>query len=258
MAAHPNTAGPSLKKTFVFSLVFHGLLFGGVFVSSLRAGRGESWGGAGGGAMRVGLVGNLAGVPLPRPEAQTPSRVVDETRGLHKAEPKRAEPETAAKQIPEFGKKPPKYITRPSKVLEDETPPPPGAVPYGQGGSPSLPYTTFSMGGNTAGGMGMGGPGGDFGSRFPAYVEAVRRRISSNWLQAAIEPSVRWAPRVVMTFQILRDGSIRNVERVRSSGVDSVDRSALRAILDSSPLTPLPPEYSGSSVTVEFWFDFRR
>ncbi|HXV73270.1 MAG TPA: hypothetical protein VD713_00930, partial [Sphingomonadales bacterium] len=137
-------APPSLKRSLVWSLVFHGILFGGVVVSSLRAGRGENWGGAGGGAMRVGLVGRLQGVPLPRPEAQTPSRVVDETRGLHKPEPvaKPKEPETAAKQIPEFSKKPPKYVTRPSKVLEDTTPPPEGAIPYGQGGAPSLPYTT--------------------------------------------------------------------------------------------------------------------
>lgn len=254
----PTYAAPSLRKTFVWSLAFHVALFGGVFVSSLRAGRGESWGGAGGGALRVGLVGSLAGIPLPRPEAQTLSRVVDETRGLHKPEPKPKQPETAAKQIPEFGKKPPKYVTRPSRVLEDDTPPPPGAIPYGQGGSPSLPYTQFTMGSGTAGGLGMSGPGGEFGARFPAYVEAVRRRISGNWLQSSIEPTVRWAPRVVMTFQILRDGTIRNVGRTRSSGVDSVDRSALRAILDSSPLVPLPPEYGGSHVTVEFWFEFRR
>ena len=29
-------------------------------------------------------------------------------------------------------------------------------------------------------------------------------------------------------------------------------------ILDSNPLAPLPTEYNGSFVTVEFWFDFRR
>lgn len=261
MSAYADTySPPSLKLTLVWSGALHAALLVTVLVGSFHKRAGDPWGGPGGGAMRVGLVGSIAGVPLPRPEAQTPSRVVDETRGLHQAEPRPKEPEAPAKQIPEFEKnKPPRYVTRPSKVLENETPPPPGAVPYGQGGAPSLPYTQFTMGGSTSGGLGMSGPGGgDFGARFPAYVEAVRRRISSNWLQSAIDPSVRWAPRVVMTFQILRDGTVTNIERGTSSGADSVDRSALRAILDSSPLPPLPSEYGGTSVTVEFWFDFRR
>jgi protein TonB len=260
MSAYASTySPPSLKQTLAWSGALHAALLVALLASNFHKHAGDPWGGPGGGAMRVGLVGNLAGVPLPRPEAQTPSRVVDETRGLYQAEPRPSEPETSAKKIPEFGKKPPRYITRPSRVLENETPPPPGAVPYGQGGAPSLPYTQFTMGGGTAGGLGMSGPGGgDFGARFPTYVDAVRRRISSNWLQSTIDPSVRWAPRVVMTFQILRDGSVTNIERGTSSGVDSVDRSALRAILDSNPLPPLPAEYSGTSVTVEFWFDFKR
>jgi periplasmic protein TonB len=221
--------------------------------------RGETWGGPGGGAMTVGLVGHLAGVPLPRPEVMTPSRVVDETKGLYKSEPKPPEPEAPAKQIPEFERnKPPRYITRPSRVLENNTPPPPGAIPYGQGGAPAMPYTQFTMGAGTAGGLGFSGPGGDFAGRFAWYVEAVRNRVSSNWLQSTVDPSVRWAPRAVVTFQVLRDGSVVNGQVTRSSGNASVDNSALRSILSSSPMPRLPPEYTGSYVTVEFWFDFRR
>jgi protein TonB len=189
----------------------------------------------------------------------TPSRVVDETKGLYKSESKPKELETSATKIPEFERnKPPRYVTRPSRVFENETTPPPGAIPYGQGGAPTLPYTQFAIGGSTQGGMGFSGPGGDFGGRFPNYVLGVRNRVSSNWLQSTVDPSIRWAPRVVITFQILRNGSIANIELLRRSGNDSVDRSALRAIQGSNPLNPLPPEYSGSYVTVEFWFDFRR
>jgi len=224
--------------------------------------RGDSWGDAGGGAATIGLVGNLPGIPLPRPEAITRSRTVDETRGLHKAEPEPKAvpppPEKAA-AIPEFGKKRQEIVTRKSKTLEDETPPPAGAIPYGQGGTPAVPYTQFNMGGNTAGGLGFSGPaGGDFAGRYPWYVEAVRRRVSSNWLQSTIDPGVQWAPRAVVSFQILRDGSVTNIEMLRSSGNRSVDNSAVRAILGSSPLERLPNEYSGRVVTVEFWFEFRR
>jgi protein TonB len=251
-----------LRGPFTFSLAFHIFLFGSLVISTIRSHRGEQWGGPGDGAMSVKLVGSLSGVPMPKPDVITTSRVVDETKGLYKAEPKPVEPPTVAKQIPEFARnKPPKYITRPSKTLEDTAPPPPNAVPYGQGGSPSLPYTQFTMSGNTQAGIGFtgsSGGGGEFGGKYPFYVDAVRNRVSSNWLQSTIDPSVRFAPRAIVTFQILRDGRIVNVQLLKSSGNSSVDLSAIRAIQNSTPVTPLPSEYSGNSVSVEFWFEFKR
>ena len=258
---HPGAE--NLKKPLVWSLGFHMVLFGSLGVSTLLSHRGENWGGAGGdNAVTVGLVAKLPGIMLPRPDAVTTSRVVDETKGLYKSEPppkpKEIAPDTKA--IPQFKKeKTPHYITHPSRVLEDPTPPPPNAVPYGQGGAPALPYSNFTVGGATQGGMGFSGPGGgDFTGHFPAYVDAVRNRISSNWLQSTVDPSVRWAPRSMYTFQILRDGTVTNVQMTTSSGNRSVDNSALRAILNSSPVSPLPSNYSGNIVTVEFWFEFRR
>jgi len=157
-------------------------------------------------------------------------------------------------------KKPPKIISQPSKVLENPTPPPTNAIPYGGGGTPTIPVTSFAMGaGTTQAGLSFNGVGGgDFGSRFSWYVEAVQRRISSNWLQSTIDPSVAYAPRVVATFTILRDGTITNVQITQSSNNYSVDSSALRAIHASSPLDRLPGAYSGSSVNVQFYFDYHR
>src|SRR5688572_22334506 len=78
----------SLKKPLVWSMAFHSLLFGSLAVSTLMSHRGETWGSAGGGgAISVKLVGGTAGVPLPRPDAVTTSRVVDPTKGLFKSEP---------------------------------------------------------------------------------------------------------------------------------------------------------------------------
>jgi TonB family protein len=86
----------------------------------------------------------------------------------------------------------------------------------------------------------------------------VRNRISANWLLSTISPSIVTAPRVFVTFDILRDGTVTNPEVSKSSGVPEVDRSALRAVLASNPLGPLPSDYPGSKVSVEFFFDFRR
>ena len=254
---HP--ASDSLEIPLLWSLGFHLFLLGSLMLSTHLSHRGELWGGLGGGAVTVGLVGQLSGVPLPRPEVMTPSRVVDETKGLYTSEPKTKELESAAREIPQFERnKPPRYRSRPSRVLENVMPPPPGAIPYGQGGTPRMPYTQFTMSTGAAGGLGFTGPGGDFAGRFSWYVEAVRNRVSSNWLQSTVDPALRWAPRAVVTFQILRDGSVVNAQVTHSSGNTSVDNSALRAILSSSPMPRLPAEYSGSHVTVEFWFDFRR
>jgi TonB family protein len=259
---HPGAE--SLKKPFLWSVIFHGLLFGSLTVSTIYSHRGDMWGSAGGdNSVSVGLVAKLPGIMLPRPDVVTQSQVVDTTKGLYKAEPPKPQPkeiEPDVKKIPEFAKeKTPKIVSRPSKVFEDKTPPPTNAVPYGQGGSPALPYSSFAMNGPTQGGMGFSGQGGgDFAGKFPSYVDAVRNRVSSNWLQSTVDPTVRWAPRANFSFQIMRDGTVANVQMLQSSGNRSIDNSALRAILSSSPVSPLPSSYSGNSVTVEFWFDFRR
>lgn len=250
----------TLSRFLFVSIALHCVLVVLLVVSSFLAHRGESWGGPGG-SVTVGIVGSLPAIPLPRPEVETPSRVVDESKGLYKSEPK-PKPEPEATPIPKFERnKPPKYVTRPSKILENPTPPPPNAVPYGGGGTPSIPTTSFAIGtaGTTQAGLSFGGPGsGDFGSRFSWYVEAVQRRISSNWLQSTVDPSVVYAPRVIVTFTILRNGSVTNIQITRSSNNYSVDNSAIRAVRDSSPLDRLPPAYAGSEVNVEFWFDFHR
>jgi periplasmic protein TonB len=222
---------------------------------------GPDWGGNGG-SVTVSVVGNVPAIPMPRPEIETPSRVVDESKGLFKTEPPPLpKPAPDATPIPKFQQdQQPKYITKPSKLLENPALPPPNAVPYGGGGTPTIPTTSFALGaGKTQASLGFTGTtGGDFGSRFSWYVDAVQRRVSSNWLQSSIDGSLAMAPRVVVTFTILRDGSITNVQITHSSNNYSVDNSALRAVRDSSPVARLPPEYVGTSVNVEFWFDFHR
>ena len=177
------------------------------------------WGGPGG-SITVGLVGMCRRFRFPVPMWFQQNRVVDESKGLFKAEPaKMLTPPPDAMPIPKFEKnKPPKYVTKPSKVLENPTPPPQNAIPYGGGGTPTVPTTSFAMGaGTTQAGLAFTGTsGGDFGSRFSWYVEAVQRRISSNWLQSTVDPSVSSAPRVVVVFTILRDGTVTNVQITQS------------------------------------------
>jgi periplasmic protein TonB len=256
-----NRPDETLKQFFYVSLIAHLTFCAIAGLGYYFSDRGENWGGPGG-SITVGLVGNVPAIPLPHPDVVSDNRVVDESKGLFKSEPAAPpKPPPDAVPIPKFEKnKPPKIVTRPSKVLENPTPPPPNAIPYGGGGTPTVPTTSFALGaGTTQAGLGFtGAAGGDFGARFSWYVEAVQRRVSSNWLQSTVDPNVASAPRVVVTFTILRNGTVTNVQVIQSSNNYSVDSSGTRAVRESSPLAALPAEYSGSNVNVEFWFDFHR
>lgn len=228
--------------------------------------------------MTVGITASLPAIPLPEPDVQTPNRVVDNSKGLFQNEPKAAPVAPPdATPIPKFEKNkapkyqthpkvespippPPQYNSRPSRLLDNPTTPPPNAIPYGQGGAPAIPRGGFTMGasGATSAGMTMSGAGGDFASQYAWYVTAVEQRISSNWLQSTIDPNLAWAPRVVVNFDILRDGTITNVQVTQSSNNQSVDDSARRAVMQSSPLQHLPGGYAGSRVGVEFYFDYKK
>ena len=257
MAVATLNSNESLTKPLLVSAGGHALVLVFLLVSFHQHFRGEPWGGPGGGAIQVSVVRNLPGVPLPRPPVVAEGRVATETPGLHAAQEKKTEPkaEARAQEIPRFGEEPRKQ-TAPTRKEDCPTFLSPGAIPSSGGGPVALPYSSFQMGG-AEGGMSFGS-GGAFGSRYPWYVESVRRRISSNWLLSTVDPYVKWAPRAVITFEILRNGTIVNTQVLQSSGVASVDRSALRAIHDSSPLERLPSDYTGEVVAVEFWFDFRR
>jgi protein TonB len=217
--------------------------------------RGEGWGSGGGGdAMGATLVNS---VPLPANEAQTENVLATESKGLSKSQPAVEEKEPEAIPIPDKNTK-----TKPAPVKSatqrkaQPEPPESNQIPYGEGGPVSGPYTMSA--GGAKGGFGFTGSGGDFGSRFSWYVEAVQRKVTENWLKYEVDPRITQANRVYLTFDIARDGHPSNVEIEQSSGVPSLDLSAKRALERIDTFAPLPPDYSGSKVSVEFWFDYKR
>jgi TonB family protein len=58
----------------------------------------------------------------------------------------------------------------------------------------------------------------------------------------------------MVTFDILRNGTVRGVRIAQSSGVRSLDRSALRAVADAAPLPELPRALDTDSVPARFEF----
>jgi protein TonB len=229
------------------------LLYSAVFTGPSGAG----WG-AGGGGEAIGAT-LVSTVPLPAHAAPTQNVLANESKGITKSEPKvqEQEPDAIAIQGKNAKIKPKKTPTptkeKPKPEPEEES----NQVAFGEGGPVSGPYGTFSAPG-AKGGFGFTGGGGDFGTRFAWYVQGVQRKVSENWLKYEVDPKISTAQRVYITFDVARDGHPMNVQVEQSSGVPSLDISASRAIQRIDTFGPLPPEYSGSKVSVEFWFDYKR
>ncbi|HEX6178020.1 MAG TPA: energy transducer TonB, partial [Thermoanaerobaculia bacterium] len=60
--------------------------------------------------------------------------------------------------------------------------------------------------------------------------------------------------RAIVYFRIERDGTIRDAAVTTASGSGTFDRAALRAVLEASPLPPLPFGYSGHYLGVHLTF----
>lgn len=108
-----------------------------------------------------------------------------------------------------------------------------------------------------AGGVGIGAST-PFGNRFGAYADLLRRAISEKWRTGDVDPFVRSAKPATVSFDILRNGTVRDVKIVQSSGIPTLDFSARRAILEAAPLPPLPREFERDSAVVEFTFQLQR
>ncbi len=130
-------------------------------------------------------------------------------------------------------------------------------VAFGEGGPVSGPYGSFSAAG-AKGGFGITGGGGDFGTSYAWYVQVIQQKVAENWLKYEVDPRITAAKRVYITFDVARDGHPANVKVEQSSGVPSLDISAVRALQRIDTFGPLPPEYSGSKISVEYWFDYKK
>jgi len=226
-----------------------------IYAMVARSGPSSNWGAGGGGsAMGVTLVSNI---PLPPNPVQTQSVLATESKGVSKSQPKPAVEEKEAIPIPEKNAKiKPKPVPQPSATQRKPQAAPVeearNIVPFGEGG----PAKSFSAGAAT-GGLGFTGAG-DFGSRYGWYVQIIQQKTQQSWLAYEVDRRITQAPRVYLTFDIQRNGHPTNVQLEQSSGIPSLDQSAIHAIQRIDTFGPLPPDYSGSKVSVEWWFDYNK
>ncbi|HEU0368797.1 MAG TPA: TonB family protein [Candidatus Acidoferrum sp.] len=254
--------------------ILHGGLIVLIAVSAYFHWDGNRWAGPGGGSenvTNVKLVGN-SGMPLPTPPSLNESNVVDPSKSLWKNDVKPEPPQPKKeeivppdlKNVPEFktleknNKKPPP-LKKENKAFEPKQPNPDNAVPGRNLGAMKVPTGAGTQpGASSTPGMAIKAEGGgDFASRYGWYIEAVKRRIQTNWLQNTIDPGVLAAhsAHAVVEFTIYKDGTVKDIRISQTSGNQSMDNSGMRAIMSSNPMPGLPPDYSGSTVRVIFDFD---
>jgi TonB family protein len=93
--------------------------------------------------------------------------------------------------------------------------------------------------------------GGGFGSSY--YLSLVFGRIRDLWDNPVQTSSV---VQVTIYFKILKDGQVLDAQVEKSSGIDLFDQSAMRAIISSAPLPPLPTEYRGEYLGIHLEFEY--
>lgn len=91
---------------------------------------------------------------------------------------------------------------------------------------------------------------------FTYYLVLVRNRIAANWTPPAGLATGGRRVRAVVAFRIGRGGGVTTVRMEEVSGMEFFDRSALRAVVLSDPLPPLPLGFPASELGVHFGFDW--
>src|SRR5580658_1273307 len=221
---------------------------------------GANWG-AGGGGSAIGVT-LVSSVPLPANPTQSQNVLANESKGLTQSQPKIEEKAPDAIEIQgKNAKIKPKPKQKQETASKEKPLPAPqeenNQVAFGEGGPVSGPYGTFSAAG-AKGGFGISGGGGDFGTRYAWYVQVIQKKVAENWLKYEVDPRITTAQRVYITFDVMRDGHPANVSVEQSSGVPSLDVSAVRALQRIDTFGALPPDYSGNKISVEYWFDYKK
>jgi protein TonB len=249
-----------LGGAFAGALMLHAALIGGLTAYALLNGHSEAFGtkDAGGGAIGVEAVKSI---PLAHHGAENP--VANDTQSQVPQTPAKPVERVKEEKLPSPDAIPlksrkakkeqaqvasEKQRFRPFKELD--------ANQLTNKEAPQVSSSLFSA----MPGAGRVGTGSNttLGTRFGGYAQQIQQLVASKWRTADVDATINTAPTVIATFDLMRDGTARNVKILQKSGVPSLDFSVERAILEASPFPPIPPGFERDSARVEFWFELKR
>lgn len=92
----------------------------------------------------------------------------------------------------------------------------------------------------------------DMPNMFVGYMKKMQDTIKANWEP----PHQKTSKTVVITYSIMKDGKLGSYKITQSSNNKKLDKAAVKALKKSAPFDPLPENFSGDHVDVQFTFDY--
>lgn len=219
----------------------------------------EGWGRRTARAETTPMYISLGGTPGPRAGGMTPIG----GRPVQEVAPPAAKPQPVAPpaaKAPEMVLPQPSARAKPAAQTPAKTPEEakgrkaatgeeirPGSAVAETGARGASEGLSFGGGGGTGGYLDVGN------FCCPEYLETMRLLIRRNWQE---RQSVSGTAQV--TFTIQRDGVLTDVELEKRSGYFVLDTEALRAILKTKRLPPLPNLFTEDHLTVHLVFEYQR
>lgn len=117
----------------------------------------------------------------------------------------------------------------------------PGSAQVGQGGNLELPAMLTDP----------------QGVDFKPYLTRLLATVKRNWMTVWPESAKAGRRgRVGVQFSVAKDGTVTKVVWAFQSGADALDRAAVAAISMSNPFEPLPSEFKGDRIVLQFNFAY--
>lgn len=269
----------AFKRAMVFSAAVHTVILAMIIInpslpSTRKPGQvyyvtfGGSPGGGSGGAGR----GGITAAPAAETTAIAPTEVKPQTlRDLTTVQKLQADKPSSTLRFPVDK---PKREAKPAPLKKTEiskvdpsakaaaVKTPPGKANAAAGtstGGAGLTIGGGKPGFGEGGGGGIGGLIDQIGQSdfpYPWYTQEVQGKISSNWIESLIDPGVTGTFQVAVYFRIFKDGSISSVDIKETSGIKTLDQSAVRAVLRSTNFPPLPDGYNESYLGIVLIFEY--
>ena len=248
-----------VASTWLGSALLHLLLGGGIAAYALVFANWHEnqWGQmSSGSAIQASLVSSAPSLPLPNVENPNDNVLATQNPSPAPLLPeKQAVAAPPLDAIPIAVKQPKQKVApkeQPKPPLHPQTPPKPRNVAaYGEAAPSSIPMNAQSASTHS-----VTVQNGDFGARFGWYVDVIKRKVAQNWYSQLADPQASVGHFAVVSFTVHRDGSVSNARIQQSSGVPSLDLSAIQAVERIDSFGPLPDGYAGNSVSVAYTFTY--
>ncbi len=147
--------------------------------------------------------------------------------------------------------KPPANLSAKTQKTEEA-----GGTESGQGsGGSGSGLKIGGLGSGSGSGSGLADQIGLSNFPYQYYLEIIMDRVSGSWFTSLVTPNLSGNFQTTVFFKIYKNGSISDLKVEESSGVQSLDLSALRAVQNASPFPPLPKEYEDAFLGIHLIFE---